>query len=104
VPGVLKSILAPKPAVNDVPADKLALALEQQDEQLHGYAFKLERMAGSAQLVSLDVQIKFFKPDWFRHRITFLLVVNLWVSRGRMTASLPSTPSMRNRNSRVSRR
>ena len=46
--GILESILAPKPAVYNFPADKLALTLEQQDEQLHRYALELERMAGAA--------------------------------------------------------
>jgi hypothetical protein len=52
---ILEGILAPKPTVDCFTADKLSFALEQQDEQLHGYSLQLDRAAGPAELVALDV-------------------------------------------------
>ena len=46
--GILESVLAPKPAINHVPADKLSVTLEQQDKQLHRDALELERVTGAA--------------------------------------------------------
>ena len=45
---ILKGILSPKPAVDCFTADKLSFALEQQDEQLHGYSLEFDRAARPA--------------------------------------------------------
>jgi hypothetical protein len=73
VVGILQSVFAPESAIDGVPPDQLALALEQHDEQLHRYALELEGMARAAELIALDVQIKLSKADWRGHVLTLLL-------------------------------
>ena len=55
VVGILLSMFAPKVAIDGVAPDELALAFEQQDEQLHRYALDFERMARAPELIALDV-------------------------------------------------
>jgi hypothetical protein len=52
---ILKGSLSPKPTIDRFTTDKLSFALEQQDEQLHGYSLQLDRAARPAELVALDV-------------------------------------------------
>ncbi len=53
--GILVGVLSPQAAIDDISANEFAVVLEQQDEQLHGYALELDRLARAAQLVALEV-------------------------------------------------